>query len=1274
MKHNYKKVLLISAITVVSSLKALAQQTTVVKREWFIQNEKVDTIPITATVLDINQNIITTGNAIVAGQSTNILTSKIAPDGTILWQQQLNGAANGKDFGTANCIDVNGNIYVAGAIYDFTNNFDYVIACYDQNGGLQWQQTFDGVAHSYDVPTAITTDNNGNIYVTGSSLGTTTLTDFVTLQLNASNGQINWVKTYNFANLYEIPISILKNSNGNIYVTGASASSLNNWDIATIEYDPSGNLVNQDRNTSISNGFDKPADMKKDANGNIYIVGRAVGANTNFDIKLIKLNSSLTVQWIKTFDGQGLNDEASSIEIDNNGNIIIAGYVQKPMDGKEYIIIKYDSNGTLLWQKEKDYSSDNGDNNVKKIAVDAAKNIYVTGESKENGETKIVTIKFDENGNEKWTKEFDQVGRDEVNNIRVDNDGNVYIIAKTTEQNNATTTSTPNENNTAIKYSQSEALIPPDFNNELPSANNLYYENRGQILNTNLQTANNVQFYTNGAFPQQYIQNNIISYTFAKGDTIGNDTIQRIDLKFLNSNSSAKLYPNEEQENGYLNYFKPNAPNGIVNVKGNNKIVVPNIYSNVDLIYSSNNASTKMYLVAKVGGKFDEVRLQISGTNQTAISNNNLTVNSNWNTFSVGKLTAYQLQGNTIVPIFNWIPTYNTYANNTYGFNIGTYNESLPLVIEISNDVQAVNSSVPLENIDWSTYYTQSGAISNKSAEFLGSTIDTQHNLIVVGKTNQAIFPITTGVFQSNLSGDVDAVALKFNALGQRLWATYYGGNSLDYAVSVVTNAKDEILFTGYTASTNFPLKVYNSAYMDNTTNATLNNYDAFIVRLNENGTNNIWSTYFGGSGIEMPYQINQDNNGNIFIVGLGDVNTPRLQQGNFYYPNGNGLFAKFDSTGVYKWSTGFGTISDDVLINSIDFDAQNNIYIGGKVGGVNDYPILNSQTYTTGQIPDYGFFVTKIDNENKLSWSEYLGRGGGSINLITYGNELYVSGTVGNSTTFNSLFFVNPSNGAYFDNTFNNTAYSDPYIARLAQSNGSVSWCTLFGGTNEERNTGLATDQFGNIYTTGRTLSTGFTPLTQPTGYFYQNINNAGYDHSNSYLIAFDSNNNVKWSTYFGGDKGDATNTISIDKSNNYLYLAGGADSQQNFPLYDGGGVPYFQNSIPTNCSGGFISRFGIASNFGLGNNSSINENALAIKNIITYPNPSTNILNFNSRELETKPYEIRITNVMGVEVLNLNNISSQNPIDVSSLANGIYNLSIKTGNKIYNSNFIKQ
>jgi len=44
------------------------------------------------------------------------------------------------------------------------------------------------------------------------------------------------------------------------------------------------------------------------------------------------------------------------------------------------------------------------------------------------------------------------------------------------------------------------------------------------------------------------------------------------------------------------------------------------------------------------------------------------------------------------------------------------------------------------------------------------------------------------------------------------------------------------------------------------------------------------------------------------------------------------------------------------------------------------------------------------------------------------------------------------------------------------------------------------------------------------------------------------------------------------------------------------------------------------------------------------------------------------------GVEVLNIQNISTTTPINISNLADGIYNISINSDNKIYNSKFIKQ
>lgn len=259
-------------------IKTYSQQQILVQKEWLASSGSIDTIPYSATAINSQNQVIVLGNTINAGQLNNILLTKYNQSGTILWEQQINGTDNGKDFGTALFIDTLDNIYIAGVVYSSTSNFDYLIAKYSNSGSPIWTKLFNGIANSNDIPIAIAVKNNF-CYVTGSSIGNGTLTDFATLQLNITNGDINWVKTYNYSNGYEIPVGIVINPNGNVFVTGASASSLNNWDITTIEYDTLGQEINVNRSESVSNGFDKPFDIKKDYQGNIYVVGRTIAPN-----------------------------------------------------------------------------------------------------------------------------------------------------------------------------------------------------------------------------------------------------------------------------------------------------------------------------------------------------------------------------------------------------------------------------------------------------------------------------------------------------------------------------------------------------------------------------------------------------------------------------------------------------------------------------------------------------------------------------------------------------------------------------------------------------------------------------------------------------------------------------------------------------------------------------------------------------------------------------------------------------------------------------------
>ena len=66
-----------------------------------------------------------------------------------------------------------------------------------------------------------------------------------------------WNSTYNYTNLYEIPTGIVIDNSGNIIVSGASASSFNNWDYAVVEYDSTGIEQNVYRQNATLITFDR---------------------------------------------------------------------------------------------------------------------------------------------------------------------------------------------------------------------------------------------------------------------------------------------------------------------------------------------------------------------------------------------------------------------------------------------------------------------------------------------------------------------------------------------------------------------------------------------------------------------------------------------------------------------------------------------------------------------------------------------------------------------------------------------------------------------------------------------------------------------------------------------------------------------------------------------------------------------------------------------------------------------------------------------------------
>src|SRR5262249_18403070 len=138
-----------------------------------------------------------------------------------------------------------------------------------------------------------------------------------------------------------------------------------------------------------------------DSAGNVYVTGKSFGSGTDDDYATVKYDSSGQEQWVARYNGPGnCGDSANAIAIDTAGNVYVTGESFGLGTDNDYATVKYDSSGQEQWVVR--YNGPrNGSDEADAIAVDAAGNVYVTGESV-GGYYDYTTIKYDSFGQEQW--------------------------------------------------------------------------------------------------------------------------------------------------------------------------------------------------------------------------------------------------------------------------------------------------------------------------------------------------------------------------------------------------------------------------------------------------------------------------------------------------------------------------------------------------------------------------------------------------------------------------------------------------------------------------------------------------------------------------------------------------------------------------------------------------------------------------------------------------------------------------------------------------------
>ena len=221
-------------------------------------------------------------------------------------------------------------------------------------------------------------------------------------------------------------------------------------------------------------------------------------------------------------------------------------------------------------------------------------------------------------------------------------------------------------------------------------------------------------------------------------------------------------------------------------------------------------------------------------------------------------------------------------------------------------------------SLEWATYY---GGDADDDCYELAWDAKNQ-KIYLGGSTDMSTTLASPGAFQDTLNTYYDGFVAKFDVLGNREWATYYGGNSLDLGYSIACDDAGNVYFSGMTRSTELATP---GAHQDTILGGTIQGN--FLVKFFADGTRD-WATYYGGSAAHVTTQ------GYSVYLGGQTADTIGIATPGTLHDTLIGLadvfMVKFDTSGVRQWGTYFGSNTNDNG-GYLACDGSGNIYMTGR-------------------------------------------------------------------------------------------------------------------------------------------------------------------------------------------------------------------------------------------------------------------------------------------------------------------------------------------------------
>ncbi len=354
----------------------------------------------------------------------------------------------------------------------------------------------------------------------------------------------------------------------------------------------------------------------------------------------------------------------------------------------------------------------------------------------------------------------------------------------------------------------------------------------------------------------------------------------------------------------------------------------------------------------------------------------------------------------------------------------------------------------------WSTYY-------GSQTFFRGACVDSKNNISLVGYVISSSTNISFNGHQNSHNGGTnDGLLVKFNAQGQRLWASYYGGMAADNIWDCAIDSTNSIIIYGQTTSqSNIASSGHqNTFYLKMQSNGTYPP-NSFLVKFNENGVR-LWGSYFGINGSSYS-KIALDYSNNIFISGGSNddkfiLNANTTIFGSFHF------IAKFSPSGSLIFSKKIGLNSVFVgLDNHLCFN-KNKLYFSIAPTSMITPPNLTTGFKKVVTGPNDVLFV-QLDTLGNQLWASYVGGNDREraprIVIDKHQNRYIAAHTISPSGIYVKGLDSSLSGG------------NDLFVTKISKSD-SVIWSSYFGGDNMENDPYILVDSNDNIYLSATTLS----------------------------------------------------------------------------------------------------------------------------------------------------------------------------------------------------------